>query len=140
MSTLAALLLLYLYHDREYRKDYWQRLIDLKRIGKVWYMVILLTVPILTIIGILVDLAMGGNGAEISVLINFLRNPLSWIPFVMMTLMFGPLPEEMAWRGYALDGLQVKRNALTASLILGEWRGHCGTCLYFGSMAPINRV
>ena len=34
-------------------------------------------------------------------------------------LLFGPLPEEMAWRGYVLDGLQARWNALIASLILG---------------------
>ena len=119
MPTVVTLLLLYLFHGREERRDYWRRVIDLKRISMVWYVVILLIVPILTIAGIVIDLLFGGIGAEIDVLINFLRNPLSLIPFVMMMLLFGPLPEEMAWRGYALDGLQIKRNALTASLILG---------------------
>lgn len=34
-------------------------------------------------------------------------------------LFFGPAPEELGWRGYALDGLQARMNALFASLILG---------------------
>ena len=36
-----------------------------------------------------------------------------------MLLLGGPLQEEFGWRGYALDKLQEKRTALTASLFLG---------------------
>jgi len=35
-----------------------------------------------------------------------------------VNLLFGLLPEEMAWRGHVLDGLQARWNALTASLVL----------------------
>jgi membrane protease YdiL (CAAX protease family) len=34
-------------------------------------------------------------------------------------LFFGPLPEELGWRGYALDLLQARYSALVSSLILG---------------------
>ena len=119
MPTLAALLLLYFYGSGEERRDYWQQLIDLKRIGKAWYAVILLTVPLLTSLGVAFDLVLGGTGAEPDAVLNIISNPLSLVPFVLFMLLFGPLPEEMAWRGYALDGLQARRNALSASLILG---------------------
>jgi membrane protease YdiL (CAAX protease family) len=119
MPTLATLLLLYLYSNHQERRDYWQRLIDLKRIDKVWYAVILLTVPFLTIIGVVFDLVLGGTGAEPEAASNIILNPLSLITFAIFMLLFGPLPEEMAWRGYALDGLQARWNALSASLILG---------------------
>jgi membrane protease YdiL (CAAX protease family) len=119
MPTLATLLLLYLCNNHQERRDYWQRLIDLKRINNVWYAVILLTVPMLTTMGIVFDLILGGTGSESEAAINFINNPLSLIPFVFFMLLFGPLPEEMAWRGYALDGLQARWNSLTASLILG---------------------
>ena len=37
-----------------------------------------------------------------------------------------PLPEEIGWRGYLLDRLQERWNALTASLVLGLvcWTWH----------------
>ena len=41
------------------------------------------------------------------------------LPFAIFILIFGPLPEELGWRGYALDGLQARYNALISSLILG---------------------
>jgi membrane protease YdiL (CAAX protease family) len=119
MPTLVTLLLLHLYSNHQERKDYWRRLIDLKRIHKVWYAVILLTVPFLTLIGVVFDLVLGGTGAEPEAASNIILNPLSLLSFAVIMLLFGPLPEEMAWRGYALDGLQVRWNALSASLILG---------------------
>jgi membrane protease YdiL (CAAX protease family) len=119
IPALVTLSLLYLYGDHQGRRDYWQRLVDFRRIGKVWYAVILLTVPILTTIGIVTDLILGGAGAEPEAASNFLHNPLSLIPFAVLILLFGPLPDEMAWRGYALDGLQARWSALVASLILG---------------------
>lgn len=119
MPTFVALLLLYLYGNAQERKDYWQRLIQFKRIGKDWYVVVLLMVPVLTGIAILIDLVLGGRGAILEAASNFIQNPLSLIPFAIFMLLFGPLPEEMAWRGYVLDGLQARWNALVSSLILG---------------------
>ncbi len=119
MPTFVTLLLLYFYSNHQERKEYWRRLIDLKRISKVWYAVILLTVPFLTILGVVFDRVLGGTGAELDAASNILLNPLSLIPLAIFMLLFGPLPEEMAWRGYALDGLQDRWNALSASLILG---------------------
>lgn len=119
MPTLSALLLLYLYNNYKERKDYWQRLVDFRHIDKSSWIVILLAVPILTITGILGDIILGGTGAKLEFASNILSNPLSLLPFAMFMLVFGPLPEEMAWRGYALDGLQAKWNALFASILLG---------------------
>jgi membrane protease YdiL (CAAX protease family) len=119
MPTLVALLLLYIRGSHQMRRDYWQRLIDFKSISIIWYLVILLTVPILTAIGIVLDMILGGTGAKLEAASGILSSPLSLFPFAIVTLIFGPLPEEMAWRGYALDSLQAKRNALVASLVLG---------------------
>jgi membrane protease YdiL (CAAX protease family) len=115
VPTLVALYLLYRYNTSIERQDYWQRLIDFKRISKGWYAVIFLTVPMLTMIGII----LGGKGVEFEAATTIIENPFSLIPFAVFLLLFGPLPEEMAWRGYALDGLQSRWNALAASLILG---------------------
>jgi len=120
MPMLVALSLLYLFGSQQERKDYWQRLIDFRRISKTWYAVVLLTVPVLTAIGIVIDIFLGGIGAELEAASNILSNPLSFFPFAIFVLLFGPLPEEMAWRGYVLDGLQARWNALVASLIIGS--------------------
>ena len=115
MPTLVALSLLFSQKGAEGRRDYWQRLIDFRRIGIGWYAVIFLTVPVLTLLGVLV----GRDEAAFDAAKTWIENPTSLIPFALFMLLFGPLPEEMAWRGYALEGLQLRRNALNASLILG---------------------
>lgn len=115
MPTLVALTLLFRTEDAEGWKDYAQRLVDFKRLGTAWVAVIFLTVPILTSIA----LFLGGGGTSFDPLRNYFRNPLSLVPFALFTFLFGPLPEEMAWRGYALDRLQSRMNPFWSSVVLG---------------------
>lgn len=115
VPTIVALYLLYRFKNTTEQKNYWRRLIDYRRIGKSWYAVIFLTVPMLTILGVI----FGGKSVEFDGVKAILENPLSLIPFAVFLMLFGPLPEEMAWRGYALDELQSSWNAFVSSLILG---------------------
>jgi membrane protease YdiL (CAAX protease family) len=119
MPIAATIALVYLRHPPDFRRGFWQRAIEFKRIGVGWYAVVLLTVPILTALGAVVDVLLGGAGLKLEAAERFVRQPWMFVPFAVFTLAFGPLPEELAWRGYALDGLQGKWNALTSSLILG---------------------
>jgi membrane protease YdiL (CAAX protease family) len=93
--------------------------IDVQRIHLRWYAVIFLAVPVLTGLGALVDLLLGGRGAFLEGAAHFLETPLSLLPTMLFLLVFGPLPEELAWRGYALDELQKRHSALASSLIIG---------------------
>ena len=114
---VASIALTYLTQGRQGRRDYWRRVIDFKRISVGWYAIILLIVPILTAVAVLLDVLSGGRGAYPET--RFQANLASILPFAIFTLFFGPLPEELGWRGYALDGLQGRYGALASSLILG---------------------
>ena len=113
---VAGIALTYLNKDKAYQKEYWQRVLNPKRIGGKWYLVILLGYPILVL---LVALILNGQIKISETLKDLLEQPFSLITFVIFIFIFGPLPEELGWRGYVLDELQEQMNAVVASIILG---------------------
>ncbi len=117
---IAAVLLIYLTGNKKERNDFWRRAIDFKRIGAKWYAVFFLLVPGLTGIGVLVDIISGGEGGHWATDAPSLSDPLALLSFALFVLIFGPVPEELGWRGYALDRLQAKWSALISSLLLGS--------------------
>lgn len=106
----------------ESRRDYWKRVVDGRRIPACWLAAILLFAPCLMALAILVDVA-AGNEATLAAITGraapFVAAPWTLAPFLLRVLVYGPLPEELGWRGYALDRLQAAHEPLAASLILG---------------------
>lgn len=110
----------YLTYGQEGRRDYWRRVVDFKRIGVRWYLVILLFAPILNVLAALLDMLLGGIGATWGdAALNFVVAPLSIIPSILFATLI-PFIEELGWRGYSLDRLQAKWSALVSTLILGS--------------------
>lgn len=109
----------YLTKNKEGQLDYWRRVIDFKRIGLRWLLIILLFVPVLNGLSALIDLILGGTGAVWGKsMTTFTTNPMA----LVLSLVFAsltPFIEELGWRGYLLERFQEKRSALTASLIIG---------------------
>ncbi len=117
--SLTGIILAHVTCGKEGRRDYWRRVIDVKRINVKWWFVILFFVPVLYVISWLVDILFGGSGGTWGdAAQEIAANPVSIILFILFTLFLGPL-EEFGWRGYGLDRLQERWNALTSSLILG---------------------
>jgi len=115
---VGALALLWPLRGQAQWRSYWQRVFDARRIPGAWYAVIFLFTPLLTLVAVGIDALL--NGASY---FNFdsiwLAGPWAVISTALFTLFFGPVPEELGWRGYALTPLQTRRGALNASLILG---------------------
>ena len=108
----------YLTRDRAGRRDYWARVIDVKRIGLKWFLVILLFTPVLNVLAALLDVLFGGQGATWGPsLVNAVSDPISLLFSALFATLI-PFIEELGWRGYVLDRLQENKNALASSLIL----------------------
>jgi membrane protease YdiL (CAAX protease family) len=110
VPSLAALFLTWKHDGKIGLRSLWQRIIQFN-IGLRWYGAAVLVV-VLGTLGQLVIIRLMGNPFDLTV---FLKQMGSALPLFIL----GPLSEEIGWRGYALDRLQTKWNALTSSLILG---------------------
>ena len=117
--AVSAIFLTCLTGDKQERRDYWSRLISFKRIGPRWYAIIILIAPVYSVLAILSGLVIKGNIPAVDTAVRYVMHPLTIIPFAIVRMVYGPLPEELGWRGYALDRLQRKWNALVSSLVLG---------------------
>ena len=86
------------------------------RFAKVWWLPIIIIFPMIHGLALLLAILGGESGPELF----WVSNPLWGIGYFVTVLLFqGPLQEEFGWRGYALDRLQARFNALNSSIILG---------------------
>jgi membrane protease YdiL (CAAX protease family) len=67
-------------------------------------------------IALLIRLPFGGPLSELQPNERFLSGPLL---FVLLHLMYGPLPEELGWRGYGIDALRTRMNGFWTSMLFG---------------------
>jgi uncharacterized protein len=125
---LGGWVMAFLLYGRQGLRDLGVRIVDPGRIPRRWWALVFLMFPLLTLVASVVavtadisqvPLDLRGAGAR-------LLDPVSFAAFVAFILIIGPLPEEIGWRGYLLDRLQLRWNALAASLVLGLiwWSWH----------------
>jgi membrane protease YdiL (CAAX protease family) len=109
----------YLVYDNRGRTDFWNRLIQVRRIGLRWFFVILLIPVGVTIVAAIADSLLGGPGVVFGEALQQVgETPLGILPALFISTL-PPLLEELGWRGYALDRLQMDRSALGAGILLG---------------------
>jgi len=113
---VSALIITHFFETSEVQKDFWNRIFNLKRIPWRWGLVALMTHPLIIFIAIFVDLLLGG---KLQIQAEKLTDLAALVTLVFFVFVFGPLPEEMGWRGVGYDRLQDRMNPLAASLILG---------------------
>ena len=124
----AAFWLTYRVGGRQGMKALWKRGWNFK-FEKIWLLVVFLIPAVTSGLTILVINLMGGE-----ILWEHQPLPLMMaVPIFIVIFLTQALPEEYGWRGFALDRLQSRWNALTASLILGFLWGLWHLPLHFMS-------
>jgi len=119
VPSLVGILLTHLTSDNADRNDFWKRVVSFKLIGLRWFAVIIGLFPFLLVLGLLADNLFGGALPPLRGAAQTLTRPAALMLYIGANIIGGPLGEELGWRGFALDHLQNKWNALVASLILG---------------------
>ncbi len=117
VPLVVAMGFLFLRHDRRYRSDYWCRLLDPRGVGRMLALALVIPVAV-TVFSVGVAPLFGGDGLRRAA--SSAPQGLSLVGLIAYSLIFGPIPEEMAWRGYALP------------LILGEVRSYILASGLFG--------
>ncbi|WP_299704122.1 type II CAAX endopeptidase family protein [uncultured Pontibacter sp.] len=117
--SFAAIYLVHRYGHAAEKRDFWSRVFSFKRIGWLWYLVILLIFPAIYFLGYFIYSFFGGVQPPIAGLFSGLDTPSAILTFALIMLFAGPVSEELGWRGYVLDPLQEKYGAIKGSLILG---------------------
>lgn len=116
--TIVGIALTYFYGKGAGLRSLLKRTFSVK-IGMLWLCISLLAGPILYATTVFIYVVAGGDLGEIN------RGLLPWIPVVFLaSVIFGPLAEELGWRGFALPLLDHREHAITASVIIGIiWAG-----------------
>lgn len=111
--TLAALSMAAVIGGRRGVGDLLRRF-KIWRVGASTYAIALLWSPVVVAISTLVYVALGGE-------IGYVHLPaLLWVPVMFLAvIIFGPLAEELGWRGFALPRLLERYGAVRSSLTIG---------------------
>lgn len=129
--SVVAVVMVLLMREREERRDFWRRCFSLRQIGRSWWLVILLTFPLLYGLSIAVDVALEGSLPGMELLGSLMAAPAA-IPFALfIRFMSGPWSEEFGWRGYALDRIIRPLGAISGSIVLGVIWGVWHLPLFF---------
>ncbi len=115
--TIAGLLLFYRESGMPAIKSILKSCVDIRRVGRVWWIPLLLLMPIISLLALALGVLFGGVVPELSLLQQWWMIPVLFIGgFLPISNAFR---EEIGWRGYAIESLQSKHNALISSVIIG---------------------
>ncbi len=127
-ATVVAAIFVHFTRNRQFIRDFWSRAFDPRRIGLPWWVFIIFFQMIINGAAILLSTQWGGSLDQFRISGYVAEAPLV---FLVMTMLYGPLPEELGWRGYGLDALRSRMNLLEASLALAAFWGIWHLPLHF---------
>lgn len=125
-------------------RDLARRILDPRGVGRRWWAVVLWFFPALTLLAGAVTGAIGGGEPPLDLAgaVARVADPAALGGLIAFTLVLGPLPEEVGWRGYLLDRLQKRWKALSAAVVVGllNWVWHFPLFLLPGYFEAFNAL
>lgn len=125
VPSWLGVIMVFATYDKAQRKEYFQRIYQVKRIKPVWWAALILLFPAVMAAAAVLSMACGGAAPEMANLKAILANPIVWFPLIGMSFLSGPFSEELGWRGFALDPLLKRfgfaKSGLLLGLIWGVW-------------------
>jgi len=115
---IAGILLTYLQGDQAQRRDFWRRMLDLRRIRPVWLLVILFLYPTMQFLTLAMNKILGDATPASEFVQEMIAQPVG-IPVVIVLYLIQAGLEELGWRGYMLERLLPGWGAMKSSLIVG---------------------
>ncbi len=117
MPTLIGLLFFYREEGMTKLKEVLKRGVDPRLIKKLWWLPLLLLIPVINASTMALGILMGGSVPNLPYFSQWYLIPVLFIAaYIPISNAFR---EEFGWRGYAIERLQSRQNALVTSVIIG---------------------
>ncbi|MCE5251611.1 CPBP family intramembrane metalloprotease [bacterium] len=112
---LIALAMIFKSNNSELKRDYVNRLINIRLIQPRMLPVFMLLLPFSVLLSILISLPLGGSVSQFQLAEDFSFS-YGFVP-VLLVLLLAASFEELGWRGYAFDSLQSRFTYFKASIV-----------------------
>lgn len=113
---VAALIVMYIFHSKEFRADFRNRIYNIRLINPKYLPFTILFLPVAMVISILISIASGQPVEQLRFAEEF-KVFDGEVVLSMIILVLVPFLEELGWRGYGVDSLSGKFNLFKTSLI-----------------------
>ena len=112
---LISLVMIFMSKNSDLKKDFVNRLINLRLIQPKVLPAFFLIMPLSVLVSIFLSLPFGGSTSQFQFAEGFSFSS-GFVPVLFLLLLAAGF-EELGWRGYAFDSLQSRQTYLTASII-----------------------
>jgi membrane protease YdiL (CAAX protease family) len=107
----TALFMVFTSGSPELKRDFVDRLMNLRRSRWPYLAASILLFPFLSFASVFVSLWFGGSAHQLTVVSNL----VAWLPLMFLA----PVCEELGWRGYGVDALRSRLGMLATALAFG---------------------
>lgn len=101
--SLIGILFVFRSLDKRNIRIFLKRIVRFGNATFIDLLLIFLLIPVVTIFSAFIGSLLTSAQPDWSVLVSYCQNPVALVAFAAYMMVFGPLAEEIGWRGYLLD-------------------------------------